>query len=71
MLISRIVIPRLSISTIALLYVRSVVPNPGIVTPIIPLRLNPNLSKVFAATSKASVESKPPLIPIMTVLQLV
>jgi len=48
--------------------VRLVVPKPGIVTPIIFLRDKPNLSKVLTQTSKASVESNPPEIPITAVL---
>ena len=68
MLISCIVMPRRSIRVIALLYVLSVVPKPGIVTPTIPSLLIPSLSKVFTHTKRASVESNPPLIPRMTFL---
>ena len=70
-LISRILIPRLFIKFKALSCVRSVVPNPGIVTPIIPFRSIFNLSNVFTQTSRASVLSSPPLTPITTVLLFV
>ena len=52
------------ISSTALSCVRSVVPKPGIVTPMIPLRSNPSTSNVRTATRRASVESNPPDMPI-------
>lgn len=55
----------------ALVCVRSVVPNPGIVTPIMPLRSQPSLSKVFTQTNNANVESKPPDMPTTALLALV
>ena len=61
-------IPNDFIRSIALWYVRSVVPKPGIVIPRIPFRDNPSLSKVFTQTSSASVESRPPEIPTTAVL---
>ena len=63
MLISTNVAPSFFIISTALVYVRLVVPKPGIVTPIIFERSMPNLSHVFAQTSKARVESNPPLMP--------
>ena len=66
--ISRMVVPRLFISSMALLYVRSVVPNPGIVTAIISLWSFFRMSKEWAVTSRASVESSPPEIPITHVV---
>ena len=47
---------------------RSVVPKPGIVTPIIPFLSRLSLSKAKIQTKRASVESSPPLIPITTLL---
>ena len=70
-LTSRMVTPNDVIRSTALVCVRSVVPNPGIVTPIIPLRSQPSLSKVFTQTNNASVESKPPDIPTTALLALV
>ena len=55
MLTSRTVTPKKFIRSMALLCVRSVVPNPGIVTPIIPFRESPNLSNVCTHTNKANV----------------
>ena len=39
------------------------VPNPGIVMPMIPVRSSCSLSNVRTATSSASVESSPPEMP--------
>ena len=71
MLTSRMVTPNDAIKSTALVWVRSVVPNPGIVTPIIPLRFQPSLSNVFTQTSNASVESRPPDMPTTALLALV
>ena len=59
------------ISSTALSCVRSVVPKPGIVTPMIPLRSNPSTSNVRTATRRASVESNPPDMPITRFLVFV
>ena len=64
------VTPRAFIRSHALFLVRDVVPNPGIVTPMISLRERPVLSNARAATSRASVLSRPPDMPMITVLQL-
>ena len=71
MLTSRTVIPKEFIKSRAFVYVRSVVPNPGIVTPIISLRDHPNLSKVLTHTSNANVESNPPEMPTTALLAAV
>ena len=57
------VAPRHSISFTALSYVRSVVPNPGMVTAMIPLRSLPDKSNARTVTRSARVESSPPEIP--------
>ena len=67
--ISLIVTPKARISVRALLYVRSVVPNPGMVIPMIPLRSSFSLSKALAATSSARVLSRPPDTPTTRLLQ--
>ena len=51
----------------ALLYVRSVVPNAGIVMAWMPLLSIPRRSNAFAVTSSASVESRPPEMPMTAV----
>ena len=65
------VAPRHFMRFTALSYVLSVVPNPGIVTAAISLWSFPSRSKAFTVTRSASVESRPPDIPITAVLQLV
>ena len=64
--ISLDVIPRSSISLWAFERVRLLVPKPGIVTPMIPSRGKPIKSKVATVLKRASVESRPPEIPITT-----
>ena len=64
--ISLDVIPRSSISLWAFVRVRLLVPKPGIVTPMIPSRGKPIKSKVATVLKRASVESRPPEIPITT-----
>ena len=71
MLISRIVMPNASMSFVALLWVLSVVPNPGIVTPTIPFLSSLSLSNVIADASRARVESNPPEIPMTADFALV
>ena len=67
MLISSDVTCKEVIRETALVWVRSVVPNPGIVMPTIPFRGSPSLSKVFTQTNNARVESNPPEMPSTTV----
>ena len=55
-----------SMSFQALLWVRWLVASPGMVMATIPLRSRWSRSKAFTATSRASVESSPPEIPIVT-----
>jgi len=64
MLISFIVTPSDFIKSIALLYVLSVVPKPGIVMPRISLDGLPISFIASTATRSASVESRPPEMPI-------
>ena len=61
---SLIFVPSACISASALLYVRSLVPNPGIVTVVMLLCGNPSRSHALAMTSRARVESSPPEKPI-------
>ena len=68
MFISLIATPRFSINLTAFECVRVVVPKPGIVIPIMPLRSSFRRSKVLTAISRANVESKPPDIPTVSVL---
>ena len=65
MLTSRDETPKVVIKSTALSCVRSVVPNPGMVTPIIPFLSSPRASNVLEATNRAKVESNPPKIPIV------
>ena len=60
----RRVAPIRSARMTALFLVRSVVPKQGIVTAKISVLGRPRRSAVFAATKSASVESKPPEMPI-------
>ncbi len=60
--------PSSRIISVALPCVRPVVPKPGIVMPVIPLRSSPRMSKAFTATSSASVESSPPDMPTVRCL---
>ena len=64
MFISMILTPSDLISSIALLYVLSVVPKPGMVMPMTSVTGLPSDLTASTATSSASVESSPPLIPI-------
>ena len=57
--------PRCSIRARALVRVRWVVPKPGIVRPWISRRSRPSMSQVVTATSSASVESRPPEMPMI------
>ncbi len=54
-----------------MLWVRSVVPNPGMITAEMPFRSNCRESKARTATNKAKVESSPPDNPIRTDRQAV
>ena len=65
------VAPRHSISFTALSYVRSVVPNPGMVIPTTVVDGSPAFFTACAETSRASVESSPPDTPTTTHLQWV
>ena len=57
--------PRCSIRATALVRVRSVVPKPGIVRPWTSRRSRPSMSQVVTATKSASVESRPPEMPMI------
>ncbi len=65
--ISFTVTPADFISARALLYVLPVVPNPGMVIPMMFCRGRFSKSKVLTATSNASVESSPPETPMVIV----
>ena len=67
--ISLELMPKDSIRSTALPLVRPVVPYPGIVTPVMPLRSKPSLSKAIAVTMSARVLSKPPEMPMTAFLQ--
>ena len=69
--ISFIVVPSAFIRFWALEYVRSVVPNPGIVTAMMSLCGLLSMSKAFAVTSSARVESSPPEMPITALCERV
>ena len=58
--------PNVSINLTALIYVRLVVPKPGIVIAIIPFLSKPSLSNVLMQINKAKVESSPPDMPTTT-----
>ena len=62
--ISRRVMPSDAIRARALSCVRSEVPKPGMVTPMMPSRGSFKRSKAAMATMSASVESSPPEMPI-------
>ena len=70
-LISLTVQPRYSISATELFFVRSVVPNPGIVIPVTVSGESPRSLTACAHTSSASVESSPPDTPTTTHLLFV
>ena len=63
MLISRMSHPSSSISVVELLFVRFVVPNPGIVIPVTVSGGSPRFFTACADTRSASVESSPPDTP--------
>ena len=54
----------------ALVFVRSVVPKQGMVTQMIPRLSRLSMSKALTVTRSASVESRPPEMPMTAVLQL-
>ena len=62
------VVPSAAISALALLWVDSEVAKPGMVKARMSLRGRPSRSIASAATISAWVESRPPLIPITTLV---
>ena len=71
MFISLKSVPNSLHNSIALLYVLSVVPNPGIVIVTIFFLSNLRSSNVLTITRRAKVESSPPEIPTTAFLHLV
>ena len=61
--------PSFFVSVQALVYVRSVVPKQGMVTAVISDGDRPSREKAREVTSSASVESRPPEIPMTALLQ--
>ncbi len=71
MFISAKLQPRLSVNACAFDLVLSVVPKQGMEIPKIPFLFIPISSKAFTAARRASVESRPPEIPMTAVFDLV